>query len=31
MIKNSLSWINLNAGVGGGTGGTSDYNQLSNR
>ncbi|MBQ2409009.1 MAG: hypothetical protein II309_06205, partial [Bacilli bacterium] len=31
MIKNSLSWINLNASVGGGTGGTSDYNQLSNR
>ena len=33
MIRNNLSWINLNAGSSGGSGGggVSDYNDLANR
>lgn len=31
MINNNLSWINLNASSGGGTGGVTDYNDLVNR
>ena len=31
MINNNLSWINLNASSGGGTGGVTDYNDLANR
>ena len=31
MIRNNLSWINLNAGSSGGGGGVSDYNDLANR
>ena len=31
MLNNNLSWINLNASSGGGTGGVTDYNDLANR